>query len=245
MTNAMQYKFDWSVLWGEYGLRLIDGLFVTLHLIGYSLGLALVIGLVVGVARWVGGRILAPLTGAYVEFVRNTPLLVQILFWYFSAAFILPRPMVLWLRDLGFEFASVVIALAIYHGAFTAEIVRAGLNSVHGGQYDAARALGLSFVQMMRSVILPQAFRIVLPPLTNETVSLTKNTALALAVGVTELAYQAKYIESYTFRAVEALCAATLLYLVLCLGLTGLGYLASRRLSIHIGKRHAVGVGLE
>jgi polar amino acid transport system permease protein len=241
----MQYQFNWSVLWGDYGLRLIDGLFVTLHLIGYSLGIAFAIGLVFGIARWVGGRVLSPICWAYVEFVRNTPLLVQILFWYFSAAFILPKPVVLWLRDLGFEFASVVIALAIYHGAFLAEVVRAGLNSIHSGQYDAARALGLSFPQMMASIVLPQAFRILVPPLTNETVSLTKNTSLALAIGVTEIAYQAKYIESYTFRAVEALCAATVLYLVLCLSLTGLGHLASLRLSRHIGKRHAVGVGLE
>ena len=241
----MTYTFDWSVLWGENGLRLLDGMAVTLKLVGYSLSFALALGLVFGIARWLGGRVLSPITWVYVEFVRNTPLLVQILFWYFSSSYILPRPVILWIRDLGFEFTSVVIALSIYHGAFVAEIMRAGLNSIDRGQFDAARAVGLSFPKMMAYVILPQAFRIIVPPLTNETVSLTKNTALALAVGVTELAYQAKYIESYTFRGVEALLAATVLYLIICLGFTGVGYLASLRLSRHLEKRHAVGTGLE
>ena len=241
----MSYKFDWSILWGDSGLLLLDGMVVTLKLVGWSLTFALILGVIAGVCRWAGGRVLSPVTWAYVEFVRNTPLLVQILFWYFSAAYILPKPAVLWLRDTGFEFTSVVMALAIYHGAFVAEIVRAGLNAIDRGQFDASRALGLGFVKMMGLVVLPQAFRIVVPPLSNETVSLTKNTALALAVGVTEIAYQTKYIESYTFRGIEALAAATVLYLVICLGLTGLGHLASLRLSRHIGKKHAVGTSLE
>lgn len=241
----MTYNFDWSVIWGEGGIRLLQGMVVTLKLVGWSLSFALLIGLAVGICRWAGGRVLTPVTAAYVEFVRNSPLLVQILFWYFSAAYILPKSMIGWFRELGFEFAAVVIALSVYHSAFIAEIVRAGLNSVDRGQFDASRALGLGFARMMGLVILPQAVRIVVPPLTNETVSLTKNTALALAVGVTEIAYQAKYIESYSFRGIEALSAATVLYLVICLGLSGLGYLGSLRLSRHIGKRHAVGPGLD
>lgn len=241
----MNYKFDWSVLTTEYGLGLIDGTWVTLQLVFWSMSFALILGLTFGTLRWMGGRIIGPICWIYIEFVRNTPALVQILFWYFSVTFILPRWAILIIRDIGFEFAAVVFALSLYHGAFIAEVVRAGLNSIHRGQYEASRALGLNFYEMMRWVILPPAFRIVLPPMTNETVSLIKNTSLALAVGVADITYHAKYIDAYTFRAVEALCAATLIYLVLCLGMSGVGYLASRRLSRNHVRSHELGLGLD
>jgi polar amino acid transport system permease protein len=241
----MGYDFDWSVLTTEYGLGLIDGTWVTLQLVFWSLLFALALGTFFGTLRWVGGRFFEAISWTYIEFIRNTPALVQILFWYFSAAFILPQWAIFWLRDVGFSFGAVVIALSLYHGAFIAEVVRAGLNSIHRSQYDAARALGLSFFEMLRWVILPQAFRITLPPLTNETVSLVKNTSLALAVGVADITYHVKYIDAYTFRAVEALCAATLIYLALCLSISGIGALASKRLSRHVGKRDELGLGLD
>ncbi len=241
----MGYEFDWSVLTTEYGLGLIDGTWVTLQLASWSLLFALVLGIVFGTLRWIGGRFLEAICWTYIELVRNTPALVQILFWYFAASFILPQGAILWLRDVGFAFSAVVIALSLYHGAFMAEVVRAGLNSIHRSQYDASRALGLNFLEMMRWVILPQVFRIILPPFTNETVSLLKNTSLALAVGVADITYQVKYIDAYTFRAVEALFAATLIYLVLCLSISGIGALASKRLSKHVGKRDELGLGLD
>jgi len=241
----MGYDFDWSVLTGEYGQGLISGTWVTLKLVFWSLTLALIIGIAFGVLRWRGGRLTEAMCWSYIEFARNTPPLVQILFWYFSIGFIFPKWLILVVRDFGIEFAAVVIALALYHGAFIAEVVRAGLNSIPKGQYEASGALGLSFGEMMRWVILPQAFRIIIPPLTNETVSLIKNTSLALAVGVAEITYHAKYIDAYTFRAVEALCAATAIYLVLCLGMSGLGALASRHLSRSVKSAHAVGSGLD
>ncbi len=234
------YKFDWSILWGEWGLLLIDGLWVTLQLAGWSLLFASLIGLVFGVVRWLGLRVLEPICWVYIEFARNIPPLVQILFWYFSAIYILPDWLFSYMRNVGYEFAAAVFAFSIYHGAFIAEVVRAGLNSIHRSQYEASRALGLSFSQMMGSVILPQAFRIIIPPLTNEAVGLTKNTTLALAIGVTEIAYQTKYIDTYTFRGVEALSAATVLYLVICLSIAGFGQLASTRLSRHVTKREEV-----
>lgn len=231
------YKFDWSIYQGEYGLALLKGLVVTLQLAGWSLLFALCMGLVFGVLRWRELRFAEPICWLYVEFARNTPPLVQILFWYFSASVILPNWMFGYMRDVGYEFAAAVVALTMYHGAFIAEVIRAGLRSVHRGQYEGARALGLSFLQRMRYVILPQAIRILIPPLTNESVSLVKNTSLALAVGVTELTYQAKYIDSYTFRTVEALAAATVLYLCLCLGIGALGRLLNARLSRHVRAR--------
>ena len=227
----MGYNFNWSVLTGEYGLGLIDGTWVTLKLTFWSLILALVLGVVFGTLRWRGGRVTEAVCWIYIEFHRNTPPLVQILFWYFSIGFVFPRWLIMEVRDIGFEFVAVIVALGLYHGAFIAEVVRAGLNSVPRGQFEASRALGLNFLQRMRWVVMPQALRIIMPPLTNETVSLVKNTSLGLAVGVAEITYHAKYIDAYTFRAVEALCAATLIYLVLCLGMSGLGALASKRLS--------------
>ncbi len=241
----MSYEFDWSVLTTEYGLGLIDGTWVTLQLVFWSMSFALVLGLFFGTLRWIGSRVLEPICWVYIELFRNTPALVQILFWYFSVTFILPKWAILWIRDIGFEFFAVVFALSLYHGAFIAEVVRAGLNSIHQGQYDASRALGLSFTERMRWVILPQAFRIIVPPLTNETVSLIKNTSLALAVGVADITYHTKYIDAYTFRAVEALTAATLIYLCLCLGMSGIGNVASRRLSKHVGRRDELGLGLD
>jgi polar amino acid transport system permease protein len=231
------YHFDWSIYRGEYGLALLQGFLVTLELAGWSLLFALCVGLVFGVLRWREFRFTEPICWLYVEFARNTPPLVQILFWYFSASVILPDWLFERMRDVGYEFSAAVVALTMYHGAFIAEVIRAGLRSVHRGQYEGAQALGLSFLQRMRYVILPQAIRILIPPLTNESVSLVKNTSLALAVGVTELTYQAKYIDSYTFRTVEALAAATVLYLFLCLGIGWLGRLLNARLSRHVRQR--------
>jgi polar amino acid transport system permease protein len=234
------YQFDWSILATKWGWLLLEGFFVTLKLAAISLVLALVLGLAIGILRWGGGRITTTLCRVVIDFSRNTPPLVQILFWYFSATFLLPSFAIHWLRDIGFEFGAAVIALSIYHGAFIAEVVRAGLNAVPRGQYDGARALALTGRQMMAYVILPQATRIALPPLTNEAVSLLKNTSLAMAIGVTELAYQTKYVDVYTFRTVEVLTAATVLYLAACLLLSFAGHRASKRLSSHLGKSHGL-----
>ncbi|HVO90388.1 MAG TPA: amino acid ABC transporter permease [Casimicrobiaceae bacterium] len=234
------YKFDWSILWGEWGLRLLDGAYVTVKLALLAMACAFVIGLLFGILRWIRNPVLERICWVYVEFARNTPPLVQILFWYFSATYILPHWLFDRMREIGFGFAAAAFALSIYHGAFIAEIVRAGLNSIGRGQLDAARTLGLDFAQRMIYVTLPQAFRVIIPPLTNEAVGLLKNTSLAMAIGVAEIAYQTKYIDTYTFRGVEALAAASVLYVLLCLVIAGVGRLASKRLSRHVDARRLV-----
>src|SRR5688572_11215444 len=153
-------KLDWSILWGEAGQLILQGLAMTLKLSGWSLLFAFLLGLVFGVVRWIGWRWTEPVCWLYVEFSRNTPPVVQILFWYFSASYILPQWLFLQFRDIGYEFAVAVFALAIYHGAFIAEVVRAGLNSIHRGQYEASRALGLRFTQTLGHVVMPQAVRV-------------------------------------------------------------------------------------
>ena len=228
---------DWTILWGNAGLLILQGLVVTLQLSAWTLLFAFLIGLLVGIVRWLGFRSAEPFCWLYVELARNTPPVVQILFWYFSASYLLPAWLFLELRDVGYEFGAAVVALAIYHGAFIAEVVRAGLNSVPGSQFDAARALGLRFRQSVLRILAPQAVRIALPPFVNEATSIVKNTSLAMAIGVTELTYQYKHIDSFLFRGVEALAAVTVIYLMLCLAIAGLGHLLSERLSKHVARR--------
>jgi polar amino acid transport system permease protein len=230
---------DWTILWGNPGLLILQGLVVTLQLSAWTLLLAFLLGLLVGTVRWLGFRITEPFCWLYVELARNTPPVVQILFWYFSASYVLPAWLFIGMRDVGYEFGAAVVALAIYHGAFVAEVVRAGLKSIPPSQFDAARALGLSFPQSLLRILAPQAARIALPPFVNEATSIVKNTSLAMAIGVTELTYQYKHIDSFLFRGVEALAAVTVIYLMLCLVIAGLGHLLSERLSQHVGQRVA------
>ena len=227
------YKFDFNIFWGEYGVILLQGLVLTLELMVLSLFFSLLIGVAFALFGRFGGRIGDALCWFYVELARNIPALIQILFWYFSASYILPASIFMQMRDVGYEFSAAIVALSFYHGAYMAEVIRAGLNSVDRGQWEASRALGLSLFQMMGSVILPQAFRISLPSLTNEAVGLAKNTSLAMAIGVAEISYATKYIDTYTFRGVEALLAATALYLIICLGLNASGQRLVERLSRH------------
>jgi len=234
---------DWTILWGNPGLLILQGLLATLELSAGTLLLAFLIGFVVGSVRWLGFRVSEPFCWFYVEFARNTPPVVQILFWYFSASYVLPASLFMGLRNVGYEFGAAVLALAIYHGAFIAEVVRAGLNSVPTGQFDASRALGLGFVQSLSWIIMPQAIRIAVPPIVNEAVSIVKNTSLAMAIGVTELTYQYKHIDTFLFRGVEALAAVTLIYAIICLFIAGLGHLVSGRLSRHTARR-GVAAGL-
>ena len=230
---------DWSVLWGEPGLAILSGLGMTLKLAGCALLLAISIGFLMGTLRWIGWRWAEPFCWLFVEFSRNTPPVVQILFWYFSASYILPQPLFLALRDFGYEFGAAVIALSIYHGAFFSEVIRAGLNAIPRGQLEAARALGLGLGQSLRRVLYPQAIRILIPPLLNEATSLVKNTSLALAIGVAELTYQYRAIDNFLFRGIEALTVVTVIYFILCLTTVGIGNLVNARLSRHITARTA------
>jgi len=225
------YQPDWSILLGEGGRLLVNGALVTLELAGLALMLALLLGFLFGVLRWSEIKPLRPVCWIYVEFLRNTPPLVQILFWYFSASVILPAGVLMVVRDYGFQFVAAVFALGLYHSSFIAEIVRGGLNAIPRGQYEAAEAVGFSFPQSVRYILLPQLLRIIAPSLVNETVSLVKNTSLALAIGVADITYQARYIDYATFRGVEALTAVTIFYLVLCTSIAGLGNFLQRHLS--------------
>lgn len=214
----MNYQFQWNVvLSGEYLDWIIKGLVVTCQISAVSLFFALVIGTTLAVMRLTRFKPFVWFTVAYTEFFRNTPLLVQIFFWYFGSDGLLPRPLLEWLYERDFEFAAGVIALTVYTSAFIAEEIRSGINSIPKNQLEASRACGLSFVQAMRYVILPQAFRIIIPPLISQSLNLIKNSSLCMTIGVAELTYMARQIESYSFRGFEAFTINMVIYLSISL----------------------------
>ncbi|NJB67790.1 polar amino acid transport system permease protein [Desulfobaculum xiamenense] len=214
----MNYVFDWKlVLTGQYADWIIDGLILTLKISSVSLILSLIMGTVIAVLRMSGVRPLVWLSLAYTEFFRNTPLLVQIYFWYFGSDPLFPQPVKEWLYAGDFEFASGVIALTVYTSAFIAEELRSGVFSIPRTQLEASRATGLSFIQAQLYVVLPQAFRIIVPPLISQSLNLIKNSSLCMTIGIMELTYMARQIESYTFRGFEAFTVSTLIYLCISL----------------------------
>lgn len=214
----MNYVFNWKlILTGEYFDWLIEGFLVTLQISALSLFFALLLGTTIAVLRLSHVRPLVAFSVLYTEFFRNTPLLVQILFWYFGSDAVLPDFVKNWLYQQNIEFAAGVIALSIYTSAFIAEEIRSGISAIPRTQLEASRACGLSFLQAMRHVILPQAFRIIIPPLISQSLNLFKNSSLCMVIGVAELTYMARQVESHTARVFEPFTVATLLYLCVSL----------------------------
>ena len=217
------YHFDWAIITsGQYFEWILSGAKVTLQLSVVSVALSFILGLLIAVMRMSNVKPILWFSHAYLEFFRNTPLLVQIFFWYFGSYKILPMVVNDWLNSMNFEFAAAVIALTIYTSAFIAEDIRSGVRSIPKEQMEAARSSGFSYLKSMYYIILPQAVRLTIPPLINQFLNVTKNSSLAMTIGVAELTYQARQVESYTFKGFEAFTAATLVYLGLSLLITGL-----------------------
>lgn len=170
--------------------------------------------------------------GAFVEYHRNVPLLIQILLWYFGVPELLPNGLRFWINQQNSEFVFALVAIGLCFSAYMSEDIRSGIRSAPTTQYEAARALGFGYVRSMYYVMLPQALRVSTPPLINQTLFLFKNTSLAMAIGVAELTYQAKEVESYTFKTFEAFFVATILYLVISFGIMLLGDWSARRTQI-------------
>jgi putative glutamine transport system permease protein len=170
--------------------------------------IALVLGMIValfrvsplGPLRWIGT--------AYVEFIRNVPLLAHLFFWVYALPF---------LGILLPEFVAAFCGLGVYTAAFVAEAIRAGIQGIQRGQVEAARALGLSYVNTMRLIILPQAFATVMPPIGNLAIAMTKNTSVAAGVTVPELLYQTQVINARTFATYPVFFTSAGLYLLLTL----------------------------
>ena len=232
------YQFDWAIITsGQYFEWIVSGVKITLQLSVVSIALSFILGLLIAVMRMSQIRPVLWFSHAYLEFFRNTPLLVQIFFWYFGSYKILPTAVNDWMNTLNFEFAAAVIALTVYTSAFIAEDIRSGVRSIPKEQMEAARSSGFSYLKSMYYIILPQAVRLTIPPLINQFLNLTKNSSLAMTIGVAEVTYQARQIESYTFKGFEAFTAATLVYLVLSLIITWLVTLYSKYVLNPIGVR--------
>jgi glutamate/aspartate transport system permease protein len=220
----MNYSWDWLVFFrqsvtgeGYYWQMLLRGLGWTVLLSLCSWVLALGIGTVAGVARTVPNRTARIVSGVYVHCFRNTPLLVQLFIWYFVVPELLP---VSWgdaikqMSPLWNQFLTVLVALTLYSAAKAAEQVRAGIESVPRGQVHAAMALGLRPAAVYRHVILPQAFRIVLPPMTSDFLNVFKNSAVALTIGLMELTGESRQLSEFSSQPFEAFVAATVIYMV-------------------------------
>lgn len=202
-------------------LLLMEGLRTTVWLTILSMSLSLVLGTLIGVMRVSPFDLVSALAEGYVQFFRNIPLLI-VLFFVLNG---LPQTGV----RLTF-FWSGVAGLTVYTAAYVAEAVRAGLESLGAGQMEAARSLGMPWLQAQRLVLLPQAFRIIVPPLGNLFIALVKNTALASAIGVGDILYQAEVIEGRTFSPTIFLYAG-LIYLVITIPLGMLVNAIEKRLA--------------
>jgi His/Glu/Gln/Arg/opine family amino acid ABC transporter permease subunit len=209
------------VLWtGQSGEWLLSGLLVTLEVSALAWVLAVVLGITSGAMRtapWAPMRLAAT---AYVEFFRNVPILVWMFFWCFGVPGLLPEGGQAWINDHGLPFLAAVCALGVYSGARFSEVMRSGIQSIPRTQFEASMASGLTVVQAYRYVIMPVALRLIIPPGTNESLNLLKNSSVALTIAVAELTFQTRQIETYTAKAIEALTAGTLIYLVLCLSIS-------------------------
>ncbi|WP_272700682.1 amino acid ABC transporter permease [Desulfovibrio sp. Fe33] len=236
----MDYTFHWAKMFsGEPAQWMWEGFCTTMQISVISLICAMILGIVICILRMTPFKPFQWFSLAFTEFFRNTPLLVQIFFWYNASYFVIPTVINDWMNDLyywfpgpfslfGHEFVGEwmlfnvelimgIIALTVYTAAFIAEEIRAGIFSIPKNQLEASRAVGLSFLQGYRYVILPQALRIVIPPLISQALNLIKNSSLVMVLGVTDLMYQASQIESYHAMPFEAFTVALLIYLAISL----------------------------
>ena len=237
----MEYNWNWSVLFEEQYLSwLISGFGWTVSVALSAWCIAIVIGALVGVGKTVPNRVISGICATYVEIFRNVPLLVQMFIWYFAVPEMLPEDWGRWMkRDMpNPEFVTAVVALGLYTASRIAEQVRAGIETVPPGLTAAATAHGLSVGQTYRYVLLPISFRMIVPPLTSEFLTVFKNSSLALTIGLLELTAQSQQIAEYTFQGFEAFTAATVIYVCIALVATVLMQVLEKHTRIpgYVGK---------
>lgn len=216
----MDYNWNWSVLWDEtYFGWLVSGVQWTFAVALAAWVIALSVGVLVGVGRTLPSRPVSLICTAYVELFRNVPLLVQMFLWYFVVPELMPEDIGRWMkRDMpNPEYVTAVVALGLYTASRIAEQVRAGIEAVGPGLTSAAYANGFSTAQTYRYVLLPISFRLIVPPMTSEFLTIFKNSSLALTIGLLELTAQSQQIAEYTFQGFEAFTAATVIYVCIAL----------------------------
>ena len=221
----MGYNWNWGVLLqqepgatGTYLHYLVVGLVWTLATGVAAWIIALIIGSVVGTLRTTGSVWVDRICHAYVEVFRNIPLIVQMFLWYFVFPEFMPQAIGDAIKQMPppwGSFVPAVLCLGIFTSVRVAEQVRAGIQSLPRGQTMAATAMGLTRAAAYRFVILPQAFRIILPPLTSEFMNILKNTSVALTIGLMELTARSRAMQEFSFKVFEAFAAATVLYIIM------------------------------
>ena len=216
----MAYAFDWGAV-GRGLPYLLRGAGLTVFISAVAMFFAVVLGMVMAALSQVPGRLIPGLVRAYVEVFRNTPLLIQIFIVYFG------------LPQFGLRlspFLSGISALVLYASAYNTEVFRAGLEAVPWGQHEAALSTGLSGLQTLRHVVVPQALRISFPALGNNLVSLVKNSSLVSVIGMVDLMFVANDISFNNFRTFEIYGTTAILYVILVLALTRVLSLTERRM---------------
>lgn len=227
LTNP---RFEWSVVWQYFhSHQVLLGLWKTIELTVVAMVVGVALGVALAVGRLSANPLVAGASLLYVWFFRGTPVLVQLLFWFFISA-LYPR------LSLGIPFGpefvhgsanslitpftAAILGLGLNEAAYMAEIVRAGLLSVDAGQTEAAHALGLTRLQTTRRIVLPQAMRVIIPPTGNETISMLKTTSLVSVLALPELLYSVQTVYSRTFQQIPLLLVASLWYLIVTTVLT-------------------------
>ncbi len=240
---ATNSRFEWGLV-GHYLFdpRILHGVTVTLELTALSMAVGIVLGIVSAVMRLSPSPLVSGASWFYVWFFRGTPLLVQLLFWGFIAAL---YPTI----DLGVPFGpsfihananslitpfvAALLGLGLNEGAYMSEIVRAGIISVDEGQTDAAQSLGMTRLQIMRLIVLPQAMRVIIPPTGNETISMLKNTSLVIVLGaVFDLLFEAQQIYNANYKTIQLLIVASIWYVVM----TSVAYVLQYFIERHFGR---------
>ena len=223
----MGYHWNWKILFatepggsGTFLQYLVVGLGWSLAAALCAWVIALVVGAIVGTLRTTSNPWVVRLGNAYVEIFRNVPLLVQMFLWFFVFPEVVPTSWGDAIKQMPppwGSFLPAVLCLGLFTSVRVAEQTRAGIQSLPRGQRMAGTAMGLTQYQTYRYVILPQAFRIILPPLTSEFMNIIKNSSVALTIGLMELTARARAMQEFSFQPFEAFAAATVLYIVTCL----------------------------
>ncbi len=209
MLARIGYRWHWEDVPPNLDL-LFKAMLLTLRISIFSIFFGIIIGLIAGIGRISKNIIFNGITTIYVELIRGTPLLVQILIMYYFVGTLLQLS----------SFVSGVVALSLFSGAYVAEIVRAGIQSIHRGQMEAARSLGMTYIQAMRYIILPQAFKRILPPLAGQFISLIKDSSLVSVIALPDLVLTGRQIVTRSFRSFEIWFTVAGFYLVMTLSLS-------------------------
>jgi polar amino acid transport system permease protein len=221
---ATNPRFEWGLVRHYFfSSQVLNGLLVTLELTLIAMAIGIVLGVVLAVMRLSPNPLVSTASWFYIWLFRGTPVLVQLLFWQFISA-LYPRislgipfgPELLHgdANTLITPFTAAILGLGLNEGAYMAEIVRAGIISVDEGQTDAGQALGMSRLQTMRRVVLPQAMRVIIPPTGNETISMLKTSSLVSVIAYAELLYSVQLIYSVNFKQIPLLLVASIWYLI-------------------------------